>query len=184
VAALAVIAVLACGAVFAYAPGALAAPSRFFAARGLPVAVTTALSAVFVLLWRRGTTPSRFMTAPVIAIVMALTITQALMQAITTNLWRGYIGDLRGLVATKHGVISHTDAVAALDSDGSRFRRELLESWSVEPLSILLAPEGHVVAVVEPAATARWVPYRFDKPQTLPHLPQLDWSHFPAPRVP
>jgi len=68
--------------------------------------------------------------------------------------------------------------VASLDHDGSRLRRELLESWSVEPLSILLAPGGRILAVVEPAASARWVPYRFNDAKTLPHLPQLDWSHF------
>ena len=184
VAATGVIAVLACGVVFAFAPSALASPSRFFAARGLPVALTTMLSVLFVLLHRRGTIPRQPVTRPEISILTALIFSQALMQAAATNLWHDFVNDLRTLVTTKHGVIPHTEAMAALNPSGNRFRRELLESWSVEPLSILLAAGGAVRAVVEPAATARWVPYRFAEPQTLPHLPQLDWSHFPATRGP
>lgn len=45
--------------------------------------------------------------------------------------------------------------MSALDRDGSSFRRESLESWSVEPLSILLAPHGRVQAVVLAAPWAR-----------------------------
>jgi hypothetical protein len=78
-------------------------------------------------------------------------------------------------------VISHAQATAALHANGSRFRRELLQTWSVEPLSILLAPDGRVTAFVEAAPSERWVPYRPEEPKTLPHMPQLDWSHFPTP---
>jgi len=176
-----VAAVLACGIVFALAPAALASPSRFFAARGLPVMVTTVLTGIFVLLRQRGATPAPFVTRPAIAVVLALTLAQALMQVVATNIWHDYVSDLRGLVASRRSAISHAAAMAALDRNNGRFRRELLESWSVEPLSILLAPDGRIVAVVEPAPTARWSPYRWREPGTLPRMPQLDWSHFAAP---
>jgi hypothetical protein len=176
----AIVGVLACAAGFALAPAALASPSRFFAARGLPVIVTTFFAGVFLLLRRRGLTPARFVTRPVIAVVLALTLAQALMQMVATNIWRDYVSDLRDLVASRRGAISHAAAMAALDPSNIRFRREVLESWSVEPLSILLAPAGRVLAVVEPAPGARWVPYRLNDPGTLPRIPQLDWSHFAA----
>lgn len=177
-------AVLACAVAFAFAPAALAAPSRFFAARGLPIVMTTALVGTFGLLRRRGITPALFVTRPVVAVVLALTLAQGSMQLGATNLWRDYVSDLRGLVASERGAISHAAAMAALDPNGARFRRELLQSWSVQPLSIVLAPAGRVVSVVEPAPDALWVPYRLKEPQTLPHMPQLDWSRFIAAREP
>src|SRR5947207_12903545 len=180
VAAAGAIAVLACGIAFAVAPAVFASPSRFFAARGVPVALTTVLAALFVVLGRGGTRPGRFAPRPTIIIVASLILAQALVQAVATKLGRDYVAELRTLLATSRGVISHAEAMATLDRDQSRFRRELLESWSVEPLSILLAPGGRVTAVVEPAERARWIPYRLQHPETLPRMPQLDWSQFNA----
>jgi hypothetical protein len=174
------IAVFACALVFTALPGAVASPGRYFAARGLPVVVTTVLVIVFVLLRRRGITAFPVFAPPCVAIFSALVFAQALMQAITTNLWRDYVSDLRVLVGARHGVISHAEAMVALDGSGSRFRRELLQTWSVQPLSVLLAPGGRVTAIVQPVGTERWIPFRFRDPKTLPHMPQLDWSAFPA----
>jgi hypothetical protein len=174
------IAVVGCAVVFAMAPDTFASPGRYFAARGLPVAVTTGLVAVFVLLRRRGATAAPLLARPYMIIFSALVFAQALMQAVTTSLWRDYVTDLRGLVATYHGVVPHTEAMASLGGYGSRFRRELLQTWSVQPLSILLAPYGRVTAVVQPADTERWVPFRLREPKTFPRMPQLDWSGFHA----
>jgi hypothetical protein len=174
------IAVSACALVFAAAPGALAAPGRYFAARGLPVVVTTVLATVFVLLRRRGVAALPILAPPCVAIFSALVFAQALMQAVTTNLWRDYVSDLRVLVGARHGVVSHAEAMVALSGYGNRFRRELLQSLSIQPLSVLLAPDGRVTAVVQPAGTERWIPFRFRGPKTLPRMPQLDWSAFQA----
>jgi hypothetical protein len=173
-------AILGCGIVFAAAPDALVSPGRFFAARGLPVALTTLLTGVFVVLKRRGTTPAQFITHSAIYIVVTLVVSQASMQVTETNLWRDYARDLRALVATRQGAISHKLALEALGGDDSRFRREMLQTWSVQPLSILLAPGGRVRAMVEPAETERWVPYHTTDPRRLPRMPQLDWSQFPG----
>lgn len=173
------IAVLVCGIIFAALPDALVSPGRSFAARGLPLGLTTLLAGSFLVLRRDGTTPERFVTRPVVLVVVALVVSQSLMQGAATNIWRDYVRDLRALVATRAGVISHSDALDALDRNGSRFRREMLQTWSVQPLSILLAPGGHVKAMVEPAGTEGWIPYRPADPRTLPRMPQLDWSQFP-----
>jgi hypothetical protein len=98
-----------------------------------------------------------------------------------TAQWNGYVGALRGLVSTEAGVVTYAAAMKRLDPDGARFRRELLAHWSVEPLSILLAPQGRVGAFVEASPQARWVPYDPANPATLPHAPGLDFSSF-APR--
>ncbi len=145
------------------------------------MAISTLLSMLFLLLRSRGSRPTRLATRPVLTIVLGLAITQAAAQSVITERWDAYVHNPRGLLLAHEGVISHALAMEVLDPGNTRLRRELLESWSVEPLSIVLARRGHVTAVVEPASKARWIPYRFDDPATLPQAPQLDWSGF-APR--
>ncbi|HEY2446286.1 MAG TPA: hypothetical protein VGI20_11165 [Rhizomicrobium sp.] len=163
-------------------PGELIAPSRFFAARGLPVGLTTLLAIAFFLMKRRGLSPAQFANGPTLAILFSLAVFQPLAQAIMTENWNIYVSSIRGLVSVREGAILHSEAMHAIDPDGTRFRRELLESWSVEPLSIVLAHEGHVAAILLPASNARWIPYR--NPASLPRAPGLDWSGFgePVPR--
>jgi hypothetical protein len=162
----------------AWIPREPLAPSSFFAAQGLPVAFTTLLTLVFFLTKRGGICPEKFANAAVLSILLGLSVFQPLVQAIMTETWNAYAHDLRGLVSTRKGAISHAEAMQALDPDGGRFRRELLESWSIEPLSIVLASNGRVTAVVEPAPNARWVPYRLDSAASRPQAPGLDWSGF------
>jgi hypothetical protein len=156
----------------------LVAPSRFFAARGLPVALTTLLAALFLVAKRRGLTPGAFATPPVLAIVLGLALGQATAQLAITQQWSGFAGALRGLVRSEAGVISHAEAMRQVDPEGARFRRELLEVWSIEPLSLFLAPQGHVRAFVVAAPKARWVPYDPRNPATLPQAPELDYRSF------
>lgn len=164
--------------VLLFDPGQTIAPSRFFAARGVAIALSTVLAAGFLWLGHRERTPASLASGPVLAIVLGLSVFQFLAQDIMTANWSFYTHDLGKLVAERRGGIRYSDAVAALDPGGSRFRRELLESWSVEPLSVLLAPKGRVQAVVLAAPQARWVPYRLDDSATLPRAPALDWSGF------
>jgi len=159
-------------------PGQMIAPSRYFAARGLPVALTTLLTALLLLLGRRGLTPAHFATPPVIAIVLSLAIGQSAAQLAMTAEWADYVRALRGFVSTETGIVSHAEAMRRLDPDGARFRRELLEGWTVEPLSLLLAPGGRVRAIVEPSPKERWVPYDPSNPSSLPQVPGLDYSGF------
>lgn len=159
-------------------PDTAISPSRYFAARGLPIVVTTIPMLAFLYLQRLGQTPARFATGPVLFIVLALAAAQAADQLAITSAWNGYVRALRTLVSTEAGAIPHARAMADLDPAGTRFRRELLEHWSVEPLSVLLAPSGHVLAVVMPAPTARWIPYDLHHLETLPRGNGLDWSEF------
>ncbi len=159
-------------------PGDTIAPIRFFAARGLPVALTTLIALAFLLMKRHGLCPAQFANLPLLAVLLGLCLFQPLAQAIMTENWNAYVRDLRAVVSTRHGIVTHADAMHELDAQGTPFRRELLESWSVEPLSIVLAPHGRVTAVVEPAPMARWTPYRLDDPAALPQAPGLDWSGF------
>lgn len=178
-AAAAAVLVIVCLAAYLWlAPDEAISPSRYFAARGLPIVVTTILMLAFLYLQRLGQTPARLATGPVLFIVVALAAAQAADQLAITRAWDGYVRVLRALVSTESATIPHARAMVALDPAGGRFRREMLEHWSVEPLSILLAPGGRVQAVVMPAPTARWIPYNLHQLETLPRGNALDWSQF------
>lgn len=159
-------------------PDAFIAPSRFFAARGLPVALTTLIAAWLLWLQARGITPARFATRPVLALILGLCVTQAAMQVEMTARWNDFVRDVTQFVRSPRGAVSHGQALLALDPSGARFRRDLLDHWSIEPLSILLAPAGRVVSVIEPPPTARWIPFRLNASTRLPVSPLLDWSGF------
>jgi len=163
---------------FATMADRIVAPHLSFDARGLPQAFSTLLIVSFILLRRRNVTPLRFASPTVLTILLAAAVTQAAAQTVMTARWSAYVQDLRALVKTHHGAVPFAEAMRVIDPEAGRFRRELLQSWSVEPLSILLAPQGRVQAVVEPQPGRPWVPYRLDDPRTLPRAPELDWSEF------
>ncbi len=156
------------------------APSRYFAARGLPLIGTTALAFGLFLLDRRGIPPARLVTPPAALILLGLLLTQTTMQLAMTARWEAYTQDMRVLVSRPRGAIAFADASRMINPAGTRFRAELLKSWSVEPLSIVLAPGGLVLSVLEPKPGEPFVPYRLDRPNDFPRVPGLDWSHFSA----
>jgi hypothetical protein len=159
---------------------AVIAPSRYFEARGLPVVFTTLAAFGLFFLDRRGVDPARFVSLEVCALLAMLVLTQSVFQIVMTGRWQAFTSDLRSVLSRRTGVISLAESSRMLNPGGERFRGELLKSWSIEPLSIVFAPGGHVRAMLAPAPDARWVPYRLNDPATLPHAPELDWSGFSA----
>jgi hypothetical protein len=161
-------------------PDRVLTPGRFFAARALPVLFTTVAAFGMVCLRERAISPTRLATVPVMSILFGLVLTQAAIQLAMTQRWQALTGDMRTLLAQRRGVITFAESSQALNPTASRFRRELLQSWSVEPLGIVLALGGHVQSVFEPGPHEPWVPFHFDTPRSRPTAPGLDWSGFPA----
>lgn len=157
---------------------AILTPNAYFASRGLPVIFTTlaAFSTIIVCGFRE--LPRRIATREVIIIITSLILAQAVVQSVMNERWNAYVSDMRALVQSHRGVIPFSESSRLINPDRSRFRRDLLKSWSVEPLSIALAPKGHVQAVLEAGPDEQWVPYHFNMPATLPQAPSVDWSGF------
>ena len=158
-------------------PARLVSPSRFFASRGLPVTLTTLLAGLLLLMRRTGQTPARFVAPPVLAIVLGLAVVQAGAQVAMTVQWTSYVRALRGLVSTETGIISHATAMQRLDPAGARFRRELLENWSVRRCRCCSRRRDTFGPLSKPGQRG-WVPYDPAKPATLPDAPGLDYSGF------
>ncbi len=161
-------------------PDRMISPWRNFASRGLPVMFTTIAALATVLLRARGISPVRFVTTPVALILLGLMLTQTFFQLAMTERWQDFTNELRDFVSKRSGIIAFAESSRALNPGVTRFRRELLATWGIQPLSIVLAPGGHVRAVVQPDPKSRWYPYHLDGPGAFPEAPGLDWSHFKA----
>jgi hypothetical protein len=154
-------------------------PHAYFAARGYPVLATTAMAAMTHFFRRAGWTVDRIAPAPVRLTLLAAIALQFLMQTVMTEQWSAYRRDLAQLVATRSGIIEWTRAADALNPNLTPFRRHLVWSWSVQPLSIVLAPQDQVRAIVDVRPGIRWQPYVSDDPATLPLCAKgLDWVPF------
>ncbi|HEY1613643.1 MAG TPA: hypothetical protein VGF97_08135 [Rhizomicrobium sp.] len=162
-------------------PDRMIAPWRNFACRGFPVMFTTVAALAILFLRSRAISPARFATVPAAAILLGLMLTQTVLQFAMTERWQAFTNDLSHLVSERSGEISFVESSRALNPDATQFRGELLMTWGVQPLSIVLAPGGQVRAVVQPGPKAQWHPYRLDGSGTFPQAPGLDWSHFGNP---
>jgi hypothetical protein len=158
-----------------------AVPPCYMSARGWPIVDTTLMAAAIHLLRRRGWTPERLTPPPVMAVLLAIIPTHFIIQTVLTTQWAAYRNDLAALVASRDGPIDWQTAADTLDPRRETFRGAFVWAWSIEPLSIVLAPGGRVQALVRPRPDIEFEPYRPDNPATLPRcVPGLDWSRYLA----
>ncbi len=154
-------------------------PHAYFAARGLPVITTTLMAGMTHFMLRAGWTADRLMPAPIRILLIALVSLQLLVQTIMTQHWTSYRRDLAELVATHQGVIDWNTASEALNPHKTFFRRHLIRAWSVEPLSIVLAPNSHVLSLVDTRPGIKWRAFDPLDPESLPLCAKgLDWSQY------
>jgi hypothetical protein len=166
---------------FIVAPERVSICPSFMAARGWPVIDTTVMAAGIHLLRRRGWTPQRLAPPQVRAVLLGIIPMQLAIQTGVTLAWADYRDDLARLVASRQGPIPWEEAAAALDPRREPFRGAFVWAWSIQPLSVVLAPRGQVQAIVEPRPNVEYRPYRPDDPDTLPRcVPGLDWSRYLA----
>ena len=169
-------------ALFMIIPQWIAILEWFAAARGLPILATTVMAGA-IHLFRRGTgrPPDLLMPIPVRAVFLAITAMHLVIQTVLTTQWASYRRDLSNLVAMREGIIPWDKASAMLDPRHTFFRRTLVGHWSIQSLSIVLAPEEDVRSAVDAQPGAGFKPYRLDDPGTLPVCAKgLNWSHYLA----
>lgn len=168
---------------FIFLPEWVAVPHAFMAARGIPIIATTAMAVIMHAFVRSGWTAERLAPQPVRTLLVAVVFLQLLVQSVLTAHWASYRQDLAGLVEQKAGIIDWKTATKVLNPNHTLFRRAFDRAWSIEPLSILLAPHGQIRSVVEARPDIAWKPYDLRNPATLPLCARgLDWSRFLAAR--
>jgi hypothetical protein len=151
-------------------------PHPYFAARSLPITATTVMAAATHLLRRSGQRPTELAPPPIrwlLAIVIAM---QLGAQSMMTMHWAAYREDLAKFVASHEGVIDWPTANRALNPHQTYFRTHFLRAWSLQPLSIVLAPDGKVGSIVQPIS---WAAFNSTDPSSLPLCARgLDWSTY------
>lgn len=154
-------------------------PHAYFAARGLPVIATTIMAGMIHFMLRAGWTTDRLLPEPVRLLLIAIIPLQFLMQIVMTQHWASYRRDLADLVATHTGVIEWNVASETINPHHTFFRRHLLRAWSVEPLSMVLAPDDRVRAIVDTRPDVRWRAFAPRDPKSLPICSRgVDWSDY------
>ena len=169
------------GLVFLAAPAWVITWPSAFAARGWPIIAATALTITIHLLRRAGWTPDQLTPPPIRLVLLAIIPVQFIIQTAMTRQWASYQRDVAALVASREGIIAWRDASDHLDPNQEYFRGALIWHWSIEPLSIVLAPAGRVRAVIDARPEVRWKPFRPDDLTKLPLCARgLDWSRYLA----
>jgi hypothetical protein len=164
---------------FLAAPEWVTISHTFHAARGLPIMATMVMAGAIHLLRRSGKAPDRLAPIPIRAVLVAIIPMHLVMQTVLTTQWASYRHDLSDLIATRNGIIAADTASAILDPQHTYLRGALVAAWSIQPLSIVLAPEGRVRSIVDARPNIAWKPYRLDDPATLPLCTRgLDWSPY------
>lgn len=166
---------------FLAVPQWVAAPQNYFAARGLPIMATMVLAAMLHLLRRAGWKAESLAPPPVRLVLASLIGLNLLIQTVLTVQWTSYRDDVSALLAPRRGIIAWDTAAHSLNPDHAYLRGGLLHGWSLQTLSIVLAPGGMVAAAVDARPGTAWKPYRLNDPTSLPFcVPGLDWSLYLA----
>lgn len=169
------------GLLFLTVPRWITINHSYMAGRGLPIIATTLMAGGIHFLRRAGWAPERLMPSPVLGVLAAVIPLHLAIQTSMTLQWASYQRELTALVASRDGVVTWQSAADALDPRRDFFRHALVRAWSIQPLSIVLAPGGTVRSVIDVRPGSRWKPYQPEDPATLPRcVPGLDWSRYLA----
>ena len=156
-------------------------PHTYFAGRGWPIVATMAMAGITHFLRRAGWSPNRLAPPPIKLVLAGIILLQLLTQTVMTAHWASYRRDLASLVATRSGIIPWQSAYGALNPHDTFFRWHFVYFWSVQPLSIVLAPDGKVRSAVDARPGIGWKAFQLDDPANLPLCALgFDWSAYVA----
>ena len=112
----------------------------------------------------------------VLLVAAILAVGQITWQIAATAQWSGRLALFRDVVAGGSGLIPIEQTPLAQQRFGLQAVRPLGWSWTDPLLSIVLAPGGHVAAIV--GAPPGWQPFDPRRPDDLPPLPGIDYSRY------
>jgi hypothetical protein len=114
----------------------------------------------------------------VLLVVVILAAGQITWQIAATAQWSGRLSLFRDVVAGGSGLMPIDATPLAQRRIGLQVVKPLEWGWTNPLLSIMLAPGGHVAAIV--AARPGWQPFDPSRPDDLPRLPGIDYTRYRA----
>ena len=143
-------------------------PVAQFSGRGLPVLGTTVLSLGLWAGCRSGMKPEFLLSKPVLLVLFGLLLTQSVAQIMMTRQWANTLGTVMGIIERREGRVPWQTALETAAPRNPVLWKEMTWYSEIEALSLLLAPQGRVHALIDAPTSERWKPLRLDAPTSLP----------------
>jgi len=147
----------------------------------LPIVAATVMIGFMHFLLRAGWTPDQLAPAPIRLVLAGIIPLQLLGQTVMTAHWASFRQDVATLVTNHTGIIPWQIADRELNQRGTVFRWHLIYVWTIQPLSMVLAPDGKVRSAVGARPGSAWKEFQLDDPASLPLCAVgFDWSAYLA----
>jgi hypothetical protein len=143
-------------------------PVAQFNGRGLPVLGTTVLSFGLWTGWTSGMKPEFLFSKPALLVLCGLLLTQSTAQIVMTRQWAHTLGTVTRIIERREGRVPWQTALETAAPRNIVLWKEMTWYSEIEALSLLLAPQGRVQALIDAPTNERWKPFRLDAPESLP----------------
>jgi hypothetical protein len=143
-------------------------PVAEFSGRGLPVLGTTLLSFGLWAGWRNGVKPEVLLSKPALLVLCGLLLTQSVAQVMMTRQWANTLATVSGIIERGEGRVPWQTALKTAAPRNPIIWTEMTWYSEIQALSLLLAPQGRVHALIDAPTFERWKPFQLDAPASLP----------------
>jgi hypothetical protein len=143
-------------------------PVAQFSGRGLPVLGTTLLSFGLWAGWRNGVKPEFLLSKPALLVLLGLLLTQSVAQIMMTRQWANTLGTVTRIIERSEGPVPWQAALEITAPLNPILWKEMTWYSEIEALSLLLAPQGRVHALIDAPTSERWKPFQLAPPASLP----------------
>lgn len=155
-------------ALFLILPEWTVTPAAQFSGRGLPVLGTTMLSFGLWAGWKNGMKPEFLLSKPALLVLCGLLLTQSVAQITMTREWANTLGTVTRIIEQREGRVPWQTAFEIAAPRNPILWEEMTWYSEIQPLSLLLAPKGRVLALIDAPTSERWKPFQLDAPAGLP----------------
>ncbi len=143
-------------------------PVAQFSGRGLPVLGTTLLSFGLWFGWRNGAKPELLLSKPALVVLFGLLLTQSVAQIMMTRQWANTLGTVTRIVEREDGRVPWQTALETAAPRNPILWKEMTWYSQIQALSLLLAPQGRIRALIDAPTSERWKPFQLGAPESLP----------------
>jgi hypothetical protein len=167
-------------ALLAFTPEWTVTPVAQFSGRGLPVLGTTVLSFGLWVGWRNGVKPEFLISKPALLVLFGLLLTQSVAQIMMTRQWANTLGSVTRIIERREGRVPWQRALEIAAPRNPLLWTEMTWYSEIQAMSLLLAPQGRVHAVIDAPTSERWKPFQLDAAASLPESRFWDAAPYAA----
>jgi hypothetical protein len=139
---------------------------------------TTVLSFGLWAARRSGVKPELLFSKPALLVLFGLLLTQSVAQIMMTRQWANTLGTVTRIIERSEGPVPWQTALKTTAPLNPILWKEMTWYSEIQPLSLLLAPQGRVHALIDAPTSERWKPFQLDAPGSLPKSRFWDLASF------